>query len=198
MQCSGVILAGGKSSRMKFNKAFAPIGKTIVIDMIIEKFFALFDEVIIITNEPELFSNYPVKVHTDIFPYHGPVSGIHAGLSYASNDRIFVQGCDMPFVNPRVVEYMVGKLGHHDAVVPVIKSYLQPTSAVYRNSCLDLLTSCLEKKLLKLTRFFEDWDTLYLDEKELQAFGNLDKMFFNINTIEALERAGILWGEQTD
>lgn len=189
MQCSGVILAGGRSSRMKFNKAFARIGDTIVIDMILEKFFLLFNEIIIITNEPELFSNYPVKVYTDIYPYCGPVSGIHAGLSYARYERIFVQGCDMPFVNQNVVKYMVEQLGDHDAVVPVINTFLQPTSAVYRNSCLPLLTSCLKKKLLKLTKFFEDWDTLYLHEEDLRSYGNLDTMFFNINTSEALERA---------
>ena len=68
MKASGAILAGGKSSRMKFNKAFAQIDQQMSIEIIIHKFKSIFSETIIISNEPELFQGFNLPVFTDVYP----------------------------------------------------------------------------------------------------------------------------------
>ena len=146
MKASGVILAGGRSSRMKFNKAFAEISGQPVINIIADKFAGLFDETIIISNEPELFEHLGLAVYTDIYPRMGPVSGIHSGLYHARYDRVFILGCDVPFMNMELVEYMVTNMGDYDSVVPEIDSYLQPLAAVYNRKCLPVLTACLQEQ----------------------------------------------------
>lgn len=195
VEISGIILAGGKSSRMKFNKAFAEIGGQRIIDILIDKFQKNFAETIIISNEPHLFSNLGVQVHTDLIPSLGPLSGIHAGLTYARNDRAFVCGCDMPFVSMEIVEYLLSRLGEHDSAVTEIEGRLQPTAAVYSRRCLPLLNESLERGWLKLVRlFYEQLDAVVVNESELAVFGDVNELFFNINDVDDLEKAQTIAG----
>jgi len=195
VEISGIILAGGKSSRMKFNKAFAEIGGQRIIDILINKFQKNFAETIIISNEPQLFSNLGVQVYTDLVPSRGPLSGIHAGLTHASYDRVFVCGCDMPFVSMEIVEYLLERLGEHDSAVTEIEGWLQPTAAVYSRRCLPILNECLERGWLKLVRlFYEQLDAVILNESELAALGDVKELFFNINNTDDLEKAKTIAG----
>lgn len=175
---------------MKFNKAFADINGQRVIDILVSKFNRNLSETIVICNEPEFFSDIEARVHTDIIPRLGPLSGIHAGLSYAKHNTIFVCGCDMPFVSVEIIDYLVSLLDSHDSVVLDIDGRLQPTAAVYHRRCLPLINQCLEKGWLKLTRLFcEQLNAVIIKEKDLQSFGNLEQMFFNINDVNDLENA---------
>ncbi len=194
MKASGVILAGGRSSRMKFNKAFAEISGKPVINIIADKFAELFDETIIISNEPELFEHLGLAVYTDVYPRMGPVSGIHSGLYHARYNRVFVLGCDVPFINMQLVEYMIANLGDYDSIVPEIDSYLQPLAAVYNRKCLPVLTACLQENRVKLIRIFEELNALVLGRDELEKFGIVEEIFLNVNDIEALNLATIIAG----
>jgi len=189
MKATGVILAGGKSSRMKFNKAFADIRGKSVIEIIIDKFKDFFEEIIIISNEPQLYQKFGFRVYTDIYPRLGPISGIHSALDHAIFDIAFILGCDMPFVNMKLVQFMLQKLKNYDSVVPEIDNYLQPTSAIYSKKCLPVLTDCLENNKLKLTMIFKELDTVIISEKELKQFGEVKDLFFNVNDSDALTQA---------
>lgn len=194
MKASGVILAGGRSSRMKFNKAFAEIGGQPVIKIIMDKFIRLFDETIIISNEPELYAQLGARVFLDVYPRMGPVSGIHSALYHAQHERVFVLGCDMPFMNMDLVEYMLNRLDDYDSVVPEIDSYLQPLAAVYSRKCLPILQTCLETNRVKLVRIFEELNALVLTREELENFGIVEEIFLNVNDIQALHLAGEIGG----
>ncbi|MBC7075768.1 MAG: molybdenum cofactor guanylyltransferase [Syntrophomonadaceae bacterium] len=189
MEASGVILAGGKSSRMKSNKAFAKIVGKPSIEIIIDRFTSFFAETMIISNEVEVYQGCGIKIYPDVYPGLGPISGIHSGLYHSNTDGIFVIGCDMPFVNMELVQLMLEKLEGYDAVVPEIDSFLQPISAVYRKTCLPVFTECLENKRLKLTMVFNELNTLILDEKDIKQFGDAKEIFFNINDLEDLKLA---------
>jgi molybdenum cofactor guanylyltransferase len=198
MKASGVILAGGRSSRMKFNKAFAEIGGRPVIKIIIDKFARSFDETIIIANEPDLYAHLGPAVYPDIYPRMGPVSGIHSGLFHAKNEAVFVLGCDMPFVNMDLVAFMVSVLADHDSVVPEIDGYLQPLAAVYHCKCLPILTDCLKTDRVKLIRIFEELNALVLNRDILQRFGIVEEIFLNVNDMNALQLAGQIAGRYQD
>lgn len=194
LQATGVILAGGKSTRMKFNKAFADIGGQLVIQIIINKFREYFEEIIIISNEPGLFMRFHLPVYSDIYPYLGPVGGIHSALVNARYNKMFILGCDMPFMDMKLVEYMLASIQDHDTVVPEINSFLQPLAAVYNRKCLSVFSDCLRNNKLKLTRIFDDLDALVIKEDELKRFGDLQEIFFNINDPEALTQARTMAG----
>ncbi len=183
------ILSGGQSSRMGINKALASLNGAKVIEYILARLQPRFDELLIVTNEPKLFEKYPARVITDIYPRKGPIAGIHAALKTTSQAQLFVLSCDMPFINADVINYMLERAQGYDSVVPVLGGRLQPTAAVYNQSCLPLLIDCLEKDKLKLTRIFEDLNALYLDETVFSCFGQVSELFFNINDPAALEKA---------
>jgi molybdopterin-guanine dinucleotide biosynthesis protein A len=186
---SGVILAGGKSSRMQFNKALAEIGGKPAVQILIDKFRAYFQEIIIISNEPELFTRFNLPVYQDIYPYLGPVGGIHSALVNARYDHMFVLGCDMPFMDMGLVNYMLTRLDNHDSVVPEINSFLQPLAAAYSRSCLPVFSDCLQNNKLKLVRLFSQLDVLVLKDDELETFGSSKEIFFNVNDPAALAKA---------
>lgn len=189
-RATGVILAGGKSSRMNFNnKAFLHIGGKRIIEIILFKFVSFFDETIMISNEPLLYEYLKVPVYKDIYPGLGPMSGIHAGLTYSRNDAAFVLACDMPFINMQMVDYMLKKLAGYDAVVPRIDNFLHMTAAVYSKSCLPVLSNNLQQGKLKMSLLFEELNAVAVEEEEVVLFGDKSEMFHNINSEEDLLKA---------
>lgn len=189
MKTSGVILAGGKSTRMKFNKAFASIAGQPVVQIILDKFKHFFNETLIISNEPQLYEKLGYAIYPDVFPGLGPVAGIHSALYHARYDRVFVMGCDMPFMNMALVKFLLDSLEDYECVVPELDSHLQPLSAVYSKKCLPVLTQCLENDKLKLVRVFEELYTRVITNQQMEDFGNPREIFMNVNDQAALEIA---------
>ncbi len=98
---TGVILAGGKNSRIGLNKAFLEIGGKKIIDRSVEIYKKVFDEILIITNTPEDYQyltesvilseakNLKLKIYTDLIPHRGSLGGIYTGLHYSKSDYAF-------------------------------------------------------------------------------------------------------------
>ncbi|MDI6727127.1 MAG: molybdenum cofactor guanylyltransferase, partial [Smithellaceae bacterium] len=128
---SGVILAGGRNTRMGTNKAFIELEGRPLIDRAVEFLQGLFPEVIIVTNDPSLYLHLPVAIVTDIYKGKGSLGGIYTGLFHAAHDYAFVVPCDMPFLNGGFIEYMINCIGQHQIVVPEPADGLQPLHAVY-------------------------------------------------------------------
>lgn len=184
-----VILSGGRSSRMQQNKAFVRVGGQRIIDIILARLKPALAEVMIVSNEPELYAELGVPVHTDIYPRMGPVAGIHTGLVRATNAAVLIIGCDMPFITPEVAGYMVERLGTHQAAVPQINGFLQPLAAVYHQSCIPVLEQCLRQERLKLVRIFEELEHTVVNAGELSRFGSPEILLMNVNDSQALARA---------
>lgn len=96
---TAIILAGGKSSRMGFDKQFLKIDKRRLMFSIINKLNKEFDEIIIVTNKPDHYIGLSHKITRDILRDKGPLGGIHAGLMQASSKYSLVIACDMPNIN---------------------------------------------------------------------------------------------------
>lgn len=190
MQVSGVILSGGKSSRMDENKAFVRVGGRRLIDIIVEKLNRHFHEVIIVTNEPEIYQELGTRVVTDIIPGKGPLSGLHAGLAYSRFEAAFVVACDMPFIDMNLARYMVAMLPGCDVVAPRVRERFQPLFAVYSRSCLPVFERCLVQDKLKISRVYqEELKVKYITEEDVLRFGDPEVIFCNVNSRENLSRA---------
>jgi molybdopterin-guanine dinucleotide biosynthesis protein A len=114
---SCLILCGGKSGRMGRPKAFLPYNGTTMIAHILEVAKEVFDEVLLIANEPEQFSDFRVNVVKDILPYRGPLGGLLSGLLVATNQRSFVLPCDMPFISQDLLKEMSACCHESDVLV---------------------------------------------------------------------------------
>lgn len=195
--CTGIILAGGKNLRLPGKKkAFLSIGGKRIIDHIFTLFQELFDEVIIVTNDPLEFMELDAKIVSDISDTRCSLAGIHAGLFYASNPYIFVSACDTPFLSKDLVEYMVnaGEPGK-TVIIPETLDGLEPLCAVYSKECLRAIEDNLATKRLKILGFFKKKRTKKIPETLLRKLDPDLKSFFNINTPEDLARAEEMAGE---
>ncbi|HHY39957.1 MAG TPA: molybdenum cofactor guanylyltransferase [Syntrophaceticus sp.] len=189
MDAAGIILAGGKSSRFKGNKAFAKISSQRLIERVIHVLKAVFPKIIIVTNTPEEYQMFNAETVIDIIPGRGPLGGMHAGLIASPFELNLVTACDMPFINKELVKYLVAQAGaDNDAVVPVIGGYPEPLAAVYRRSCIKYIEKVLLADQFQVKSFYKYINVKYIPEEELLGFGG-EKAFFNINTRDDLKNA---------
>lgn len=193
---TGIILCGGKSSRMGENKAFLEYRGVRLIEHVMAALRELFDEVILVTNTPQEYADYNAEIVTDIIPGKSSLGGIYTGLFYASGDRGFVCACDMPFIDPEFIAYMVKRSVSYDIVVPRSREGRQPLHALYSRRCLNRIERQIKENQLKIARLYECLKTLEIGPDEIAGHSRkeVERMFFNVNTKEDWEA---LHGEKT-
>ena len=195
---TGIILAGGRSRRLGRDKAVEPFGGQPLIRRVIERVAPLTDEIVVVVADAARGQALPLdadhRVALDIYPDGGSLGGIFSGLSAAANDWGLVVACDMPFLNRRLLEYMLGLRGDCDAVVPRPGAFPEPTHALYSRACLPHIEARLQADDLKISGFFDDVRIRYLEEGEVRQFDPQLLSFFNVNSPEDLARAHALAG----
>ena len=196
--CTGVILAGGKNSRLPGGKkAFRKIGDEMILETIYELFSNLFKEIIIVVNEPREFAGWDMTVVTDIIPSKCALAGLHAGLFYASYPYAYVTACDTPFVKPSVVEYIVGMIEPgYEVIIPQTDDGFEPLSAVYSKDCIPLIENTLKKNIFMIKKFFRKNKVKEIPVDKLKMLDPQMQFIFNVNTPEDLEKAKRLANQQ--
>lgn len=182
LNATGIILAGGKNSRMKKNKAFLELDGQPLVERSLAVLQVAFAEVLISSNNPELYARYNVPVIQDQTLNRGPLEGLHQGLKAASHDVVFFVACDMPFLNAELIRLLAKWVPEYDIVVPRLQSGIEPLHAFYHRRCLPTIEKNLEEGLLKVRALFQTCSVRYVEEAELQAFSELSKAVCNVNT----------------
>ena len=181
---SGVILAEGESRRMGSDKSLLSIDGARFIDHVYTRMATLFDEVIIVTNSPQLYSDIPCHKVPDLYPGKGALAGIHAGLKQAQNERVFVVGCDMPFISTELVRKICTYAMQGDLILPLSSSGHEPLHALYGKSCLTAMEHVLDKGQQRISLFFDQVRVKEVSGRELGRIDPEEKSFQNINTPE--------------
>ena len=189
--CAGVVLSGGQNTRMDGkNKSFLRLGKTRFLDLIIDPLSSLFDEIIIVTRQPELYHEWHVTTVTDIFDIRSPLAGIHAGLTRMKSDYAFVTSCDVPLLKKQIIQILVNAIAPRtDVVVPASGTFFQPLCAVYSKRCGPLIEKMLQQGEVKVDRLFDRVNVTPIDYAQLKAVDPDLNSFFNVNTKEDLDQA---------
>jgi molybdenum cofactor guanylyltransferase len=185
---TGVILSGGKNTRMGTNKAFLEIDGERLIDRTTRIFKDIFQEVILSTNSPLDYLDHDCAIVTDIMKNKGSLGGIYSGLFFASHDHAFVSACDMPFLNRDFIEYMIERADNYDIVVPKLTDGLQPLHAIYSKRCLPAIKRVINQDKLKITGFYKGLKALEIPGDVIKSFDPEVKMFINVNTRSDLEQ----------
>ncbi|MGQ9645264.1 MAG: molybdenum cofactor guanylyltransferase [Thermodesulfobacteriota bacterium] len=185
-EISGIILSGGKSSRMGKNKAFIEIDGAPIIQRIYDLFKTLFPEILIITNEAELFQTIEAKIYTDLVPDQGVLGGLYTGIFYANNPHAFCVACDMPFLKGPLIRYLIEKIDDYEVVVPKTRDGLQPLHAIYSKSCLGPIKKIMDQGKLKITDIYPMVKVNIVKEDEFLHLDPTRESFLNVNTPEEL------------
>ncbi|MGZ3494007.1 MAG: molybdenum cofactor guanylyltransferase [Thermodesulfobacteriota bacterium] len=186
---TAIILAGGNSIRMGQNKAFVPIDGVPIITRIHTLLTELFDEVIIITNQNDLFKNLDSRIYADLLPDKGALGGLYTGVFFSSFDYSFCVACDMPFIKRSLVQFLIRNTDNADAVVPRTSDGLQPLHAIYSKGCLDAMRRVIDQGKYKIIDFYNLVKVKILEESDFLYLDPLKESFMNVNTPEELRFA---------
>jgi molybdopterin-guanine dinucleotide biosynthesis protein A len=184
---SGIVLAGGQSSRLGIDKSLVNVNGQSLIEQIVAKLDRLSSDVIIVTNSPEKHDHLGARLVGDIYPGKGSLGGIYSGLRAATNAYSLVVACDMPFLDLNLLRYMILLARGHDVVIPRIKGLTEPLHAIYSKSCLEPIDRLLARGGFKIIDFFSEVRVRYVEEGEVDIFDPHHLSFFNVNTPSDLE-----------
>jgi molybdopterin-guanine dinucleotide biosynthesis protein A len=183
---TGIILSGGKSTRMGEDKAFIELEGVPIVRRIYTLFKELFQEVIIVTNQQELFKNFDSKIYSDLIPNQGALGGLYTGLFFSTFQYSFCVACDMPFLKKALVQYIINHIEGEDVIVPRTEDGLQPLHAIYSKNCLDPIKIIMEQGKYKIIDFYNQVNVKIVEEKDFTVLDPLRESFINVNTPDEL------------
>jgi molybdopterin-guanine dinucleotide biosynthesis protein A len=181
------ILAGGQSTRMGRDKSFVELQGKPLIAHVIERVAELSLPITIIANRPEAYQIFGLPVFTDVLPNHSSLGGLYSAIYHSQTEYILCVACDMPFLNPMLLDHMISISTGYDAVVPIIGEHPQGLHAIYRKTCLAPMIQEVENNRLKIRDFYTLVNTHWIGETTLRQYDQQLKSFVNVNTPEALE-----------
>lgn len=193
-----VILAGGKSIRMGFDKQFIMFNDNYLIKENVKKLSKLFDEIIIISNNSVLSKisfEENVSIFEDDIKNCGPLGGIYTALNRSNSDMIYVIACDMPEINELYIEHMKDMLKEKklsQGIVTRFGDWIEPFNAFYSKR----LTKDIKRYLLSGRRsiygFIKTKKFEYVEEEIARKFSPNWEMFSNFNTTDDLINPNII------
>jgi molybdopterin-guanine dinucleotide biosynthesis protein A len=169
------------------NKAFIDSGGVPLFERVYRVFKEIFSEIIIVTNDVLPFQRYEAILQRDIILNKGALGGLYTGLFHSSNYHAFCSACDMPLLNPRVIEYMTEERDEYDVIVPKTHDGLHPLHAIYSKECLNPMRQLLDRDDLKIVDFFGQVRVRYIEEMEIREFDPHMRSLINVNTEEEME-----------
>jgi molybdopterin-guanine dinucleotide biosynthesis protein A len=189
-EISVFILAGGKSTRMGTDKAFAPLNGRTLLARMLETARSLTSNVRIVGDSGKYGPFAPAV--EDIYPECGPLSGIHAALHSSATDLNVILAVDTPFVSLALLQFLVTRARNvPEAIVTVVQANggFQPLCAVYRRQFAEAAEQALRSGRHKIDALFGSASTQVIGEDELESAGFSPNIFRNLNTPDDLVRA---------
>lgn len=193
-----LILAGGKSQRMKKNKILTKLGDKPLLLHVTEKILGLASEVVVVIGKNDELEKYTAILSSSIIILKdnlegkGPLMGILTGMKKMISEYAVVLPCDSPFINKEILEYLFSKAQGVDAAIPRWPNgNIEPLHAVYRISpaITAAKASIKADELLILDMIKRLRKVVYLNTDNLRKFDKELSTFYNINYQEDLRKA---------
>ena len=198
MTVGGIVLCGGKSSRMGMPKATLPFGPELMLQRVVRLLSAEVHPIVVVAAPGQTLPELPGKVLVarDHCADRGPLEGLHAGLLALSDhaEAAYASSCDVPLLRPAFVSRMIGLLGQHQIAVPREDRFHHPLAAVYRTSVVPDIQRLLDENRLRPAFLFDSVlthrvavDRLRDVDEDLSTLANLNHPQDYLN---ALAKAG--------
>ena len=191
-EVSGVVLAGGKSKRMGMDKRHLSVHGKPLLDRVTSVLLELFPEVLLVLAEEDISKQDDrIRIVTDLVPGCAAVGGLYTGLYHSRHPRVFVVACDMPFINPAVIELFLQKADATDIVLAQLVTGLQPLHGLYSKHCLPFLKAMIDARDLRLQNIADQQGLAVhrIPETEIKRLDPQLLSFLNVNSPADLELA---------
>lgn len=183
---TGIVLAGGKSSRMGSDKGITQMNGKKFIEHIIAALLPNINDIIIVANNNN-YANLGYKVVEDIIKNCGPLGGIYTGLINSKTENNIIVSCDIPFISSDLIKHIIENKGKAEIAVPVYKGNTEPLCAVYTKRTATEIYNLILNKEYKIHNALRHFITKEIHITKRQEFYN-DKLLVNINTPEELKQ----------
>ncbi len=178
---TGVILAGGESSRFGSNKALAQLNGSMLIEKAASTLEHVFSKRLLVTNAKGMYEFLGWPEIEDVFAGAGPLAGIHAALKQVQTEKAFITACDMPFLDSGFIRYLCEIKGEWDIVLPWTESGPEPLFAVYSRGIVPLVEEKLVKKELKIRLLVNELRVRRVETDEIFSVARGGNIFHNVN-----------------
>lgn len=192
LPCSGIILSGGRNSRLNGkNKSFIQIGGKSIFERLYELYVELFEEIIVVSNNPLEYLKWDVRIVADLFSYRSSLTGLHAGLFSTQKPFAFVCAGDAPFLKKELVKTILAQIDHRSQVVvpKTPDGFFEPLCAVYAKTCVGPVEAQLARKKFKISDLFSLVRIKTVTPEILMSNDPELISFFNVNTPEDIIKA---------
>ena len=198
VKTGGIILCGGRSTRMGTSKALLAFGRETMLQRVLRLLSTVVSPIVVVAAAEQPLPDLPADVilTRDEQQGRGPLEGLRAGLKALPEtvESAYVTGCDVPLLVPDFVRTLIGLLAHHDVAVMEIDGFAHPLSAVYRRSTLPHVEALLAEGRLRPVFLFDAVQTRRVQATEMLSADPQLLTLRNLNTredyLEALSIAG--------
>lgn len=196
LRIGGIVLCGGRSSRMGQPKALLPVGDEVMLQRVVRQLASVVHPIVVVAAADQLLPDLniegcQVRIVRDPVEYRGPLAGLAAGLAAVSTevDAVYASACDAPLLCPNFVRAMIAALGSAEIAVPHDGQFHHPLAAVYRTGIRSRIEALLAADQLRPTALYTCCVTHNISTETLRsADPNLDSLW-NTNTPEEYARA---------
>ncbi len=190
---TGVVLAGGRSTRMGSDKAFLEVDGKAVLSSLVESILphCAGGVTVVRRGHDQVMPPLPegTRVVEDLLPDNAALGGLYTGLALAETPFVFLAACDMPKLNPALVEWLrtLPPKGA-DVLLPVANDREQPMHAIYGHRCLGAMKEALLSGELAMGRWYGSMRVERIRSDRWREVDPEGASFINVNTQEELAR----------
>jgi len=175
------------------NKAFLELDGRALVEIVIERMAQVCVEVLIVAGDARPYAGIGIPVVEDRFRGVGVLGGLHAGIEAATHALTMAVGCDMPFLNPDLLQAFADWAIGFDVVVLRQGENVEPLHAAYRRTCIPAMESVIRANRRRIISFFPQVRVRYVTTEDVIPFDPDLRSFRNINTPEEWETVQMEW-----
>jgi molybdopterin-guanine dinucleotide biosynthesis protein A len=179
---AGLVLAGGRSSRMGREKALVSFEGQPMVLRVAERMALAADPVLLATGRPGRLGPLGYPEVADVVAECGPLGGLVAGLEASPHELMAVAAVDMPYLSPELMRFLASLRQDEDAVVPIGTTGPEPLHAVYASSAIPAMRDALAEGRYGLRLLLEGLRVREVPSSEWSPRGVDPGFAFNLNT----------------
>ena len=186
---NSAVLIGGKSLRFGSDKAFLRLGNQYVSERLVQLLASIFSSVCFIASTKRSLPLRGLKVYYDREPGLGPLGGVLTALQNSKHDYTFIVPCDLPFIQPKLIEQLWQHKTDADIIIPFYNDHSEPLTAFYHKRCIPHIEQTLRRNEHHMHSIHAN---LVVQKFALEKFftkSQIERMFFNINFPEDYNKA---------
>lgn len=179
---TGIVLAGGKSSRMGSDKGLLTINDKTFVEHVIVAMKPLVDKIIIVSNNKD-YDQFGYRRVDDSIKDSGPLAGLYSGLKHSETEFNLVLSCDIPMIKTEILKKLVdADLENHEVVQIESNTKTMPLIAMYKKQCMHKCLELLQQGERRLRVAVNELKT-----KTIIIDAEFDQFVKNVNTKEDLK-----------